>query len=884
MTVNIRTFHGDEGVVLRYWSNFISDKQANELADMLSCILDNFIDKPHQLVEDLNVSEVINKSPTDAAQVEKSKDEQPQPWNSETELRTIVSGCVQEIISQLFKSGALISYDPHRLHANINAATTQQVIAAPMIDYSLLKGLPMLEEIEKPERRVKAEAKTVSKWGKVEQKLLSVWTELLQVSEDLIENEANFFELGGDSIVAMQMVGAAREEDLALTVANIFRHPTFADMAATIRVAQDSEQIEELATDTVEYREAHEARSQAIQNAMYQRYSLLEAANVDAFLQEEICPKIRAFRGGILDVYPVTDFQALAVTGTLMESKWMLNYFFLEGKGSLDVKRLKNAIARIVDSFDILRTVFVPYGSRFFQVVLRKLQPSFTVEDTDDLAQFTTHLQTEDRRSSTRLGESFLKFTVARQKGSNLHRIIIRMSHAQYDGVCLPRILAALQAGYRGRDIPSTPSFSSYVRDTARTMTDDHYMYWKDLLKGSAMTEVVQRQGPNYNRGIEAPTTLKRTVQIPSLAYEAITSATIIKSAWSLVLAQLSASPDVIFGNVISGRNAAVVGVESMIGPCVNMIPVRVPFQSTWVVLDLLKHVQGQQIANMPYESLGFREIVKHCTEWPDWTNFSTVCQHQNIQKQTGMQLGGNEYVLGAVGSQEDFADITILSTPQEDNGIEVCLIFTPSSGITLPFAETLFESLCETITAFSSDIKAPLPSRNELSSMQKQVLKQETPKRLPDLKAHLNELSKEELASHSNVLGKAWAEILHDFNSDTIQPPIIHSSSFYSLGGDIIGISQVAGLLENEGLRIRVEDLVDHPLFADQLALVVIAAKVKRERDEEDLKEVYDPQETPKEKKGLKKMWGKSVGGLAKRMKGRRIGSGQAESSESRT
>jgi aryl carrier-like protein len=854
----------------------MSDEQATELAEMLARILDNFIDKQHQLVEDLNVSEPV-KSQVEKPQVEKPQGEQPRLWNSEMELRTMVSGCVREILEQLFKSGALVSYDPQKLHNNIN--TTTQQIVSPMMDYSQLKTPPIIEEIEKPERKIVPEPKAFSKWGNVEQKLLSVWSELLQVSEDLIENEANFFELGGDSIVAMQMVGAAREEDLALTVANIFRHPTFADMAAAIRLAEDSDQIEEF-SNTVEYREAREARSQAIQNAMYERYSLLEAANVDTFLQENICPKVRAFRGGIVDVFPVTDFQALAVMGTLMESKWMLNYFILEGKGSLDLKRLKNAISRVVDSFDILRTVFVPYGNRFFQVVLRKLQPSFAVHETDDLAEFTTDLQKKDREYATRLGESFLQFTIARERASNLHRIIIRMSHAQYDGVCLPRILSALQAGYRGKEIPFTPSFSSYVRDAARTMTDDHYMYWKSLLRGSSMTEVVQRQGPNYSRGTETPTTLKRIVQIPSLAYEAITPATIIKSAWSLVLAQLSASPDVVFGNVISGRNAAVLGVESMIGPCVNMIPVRVPFQSTWSVLDLFKYVQGQQIANMPYESLGFREIVKHCTDWHDWTNFSTVCQHQNIQKQTKMQLGGNEYVLGAVGSQEDFADITVLSTPQEEDGIEICLIFTANSGITLPFAAKLFEALCDTVVLFSSDPRAALPTPSELSSLEKQILKQETPKRLPDLKVHLKDLSKEELAPHSSVLGKAWAEILHDFNSETILPPIIPSSSFYSLGGDIIGISQVAGLLESEGLKIRVEDLVDHPLFADQLALVVIAAKAKKEIDDEDMKEVHTPQETSKEKKGLKKMWGKSVGGLAKRIKARRAGSDQVEGS----
>jgi hypothetical protein len=154
-----------------------------------------------------------------------------------------------------------------------------------------------------------------------------------------------------------------------------------------------------------------------------------------------------------------------------------LNYSSLAGKGSLDFKRLKNTISRLVESFDILRTVFVPYGSRFFQVVLRKLQLIVSVHETADLAQFTRALQQKDREDGPRLGESYLQFTVAKQNGTNLHRIIMRMSHAQYDGVCLPTILGALQAGYKGHSIPPTPSFSTYVRDAARSTTDDHYVY-----------------------------------------------------------------------------------------------------------------------------------------------------------------------------------------------------------------------------------------------------------------------------------------------------------------------------------------------------------------------------------------------------------------------
>lgn len=114
VTVNIRTVRGDEGVVLRYWSDFLSDNQANELAIMLARIMDHFVTKPYQYVEDLDVTKSASKpqepqSQAGEVQVEKPQVEQPSLFNSEEQLRTMVSSCVQEVLEQLFKSGALVS-------------------------------------------------------------------------------------------------------------------------------------------------------------------------------------------------------------------------------------------------------------------------------------------------------------------------------------------------------------------------------------------------------------------------------------------------------------------------------------------------------------------------------------------------------------------------------------------------------------------------------------------------------------------------------------------------------------------------------------------------------------------------------------------------------
>ena len=579
------------------------------------------------------------------------------------------------------------------------------------------------------------------------------------------------------------------------------------------------------------------ARRQSMREDIYRAFSLLKKTNaeksVDSFLQESIVPKIQVFRGGIADVLPATDFQSLAITGTLLESRWMLNYFYLDGEGDLDLRSLRKSAFRIINAFDILRTVFVPYGDQFLQVVLRKLQPEFIVQETDkDLDNFTHQLHHRDRLYGPRLGESFVQFRVAKKTGTKCHRIFIRISHAQYDGVCMPMILEALREGYQGLPIPSTPSFSNYVRDAAGRVTDDHYDYWRDLLRGSKMTEIVKHRRPNYNTSDRETITLRNTIYVDAncFADSNITPASFIKAAWAFVLAKISATSDVVFGHVISGRNSNVPGISSIIGPCLNTVPVRIPFESHWTALDLCRLIQSQQIDNMPYETLGFREMIKHCTDWPDWTNFSTVIQHQSVNINEKIQLGSNAYKLGAIGSQLDFADMAILSTPKRDGSLELRLSFSSDGAITLEFAESVLQMLCQTLFSFSANLHYKLPTPSEISAMTNWTLS--PVKRTKEdmslaMNTELHGLNREEVLALSDILRSAWQRVLRDEKGRPVVPQL--HSSFFEWGGDVIGLAQVTSLLAQEGIKIRVEDLIEHHVMIDQLALIGLSVAEER-------------------------------------------------------
>ncbi|MCC5758111.1 phosphopantetheine-binding protein, partial [Klebsiella pneumoniae] len=71
-----------------------------------------------------------------------------------------------------------------------------------------------------------------------QRKLRSLWSRALNVPEQDIGLDDNFFLLGGDSISAMKLASEARPAGIRLTVAQMFSHKTLHDMAAVMEEAQ----------------------------------------------------------------------------------------------------------------------------------------------------------------------------------------------------------------------------------------------------------------------------------------------------------------------------------------------------------------------------------------------------------------------------------------------------------------------------------------------------------------------------------------------------------------------------------------------------------------------------------------------------------------------
>lgn len=447
--------------------------------------------------------------------------------------------------------------------------------------------------------------------------LRSAWANILGIRTEEIEVDDNFFRLGGDSVLAMKLVSALRMQGHSLTVADVFQHMRLGNAAKVLKVDH--------------FTNSSRTRS-------YVPFSTLTHVDVDHFSSQVVRPKLADACWSVQDVCPVTDSQELDIRGTIHSPRTSIQYTILYFEKAIDLEPLGHACRNLVRTHQILRTVFVKHESAFFQVVLTELPITIsTLRTQKPLEQYTKELCASDIESDYRLGSPFLKL-VHVQASDGRECLILGLSHAQYDGVSLPRVLQDLETFYRGEKSVELEPFSTYIAQTQdKDVQTKALVYWRNLLQGSSLSYLDGDLGRIGDKAM-----LKaRPVDVSQL-HRDITSATLLTAAWALTLARRLKSADVTFGGVTSGRNIDAISVENICGPCYQFTPVRVLFHSKWTAIDLLNYVQRQSAQSAAHDFLGFREISKNCTQWPPETSFyGSLVHHQDTVDLETMPFAG---------------------------------------------------------------------------------------------------------------------------------------------------------------------------------------------------------------------------------------------------
>ncbi|MEJ2866570.1 amino acid adenylation domain-containing protein [Actinomycetospora sp. OC33-EN08] len=162
-------------------------------------------------------------------------------------------------------------------------------------------------------------------------------------------------------------------------------------------------------------------------------------------------------------------------------------------------------------------------------------------------------------------------------------RLAITIHHVVVDGWSLGPLLRELLATAEGTPPTGDPvPFRRHLEHLATLDRDTAAKRLADDLAG--IDEPTLLVGASSGTGLPSSV----TVDLPPLRSDRHTLATQLQAAWGIVLARLTGRDDVVLGTTVSGRPAALDGVEDMIGPFVTTLPTRVSVASPGTVGDLL--------------------------------------------------------------------------------------------------------------------------------------------------------------------------------------------------------------------------------------------------------------------------------------------------------
>jgi Condensation domain/Phosphopantetheine attachment site len=180
--------------------------------------------------------------------------------------------------------------------------------------------------------------------------------------------------------------------------------------------------------------------------------------------------------------------------------------------------------------------------------------------------------------------------------------------HLTLDGWSWPLLLAewsrayaALQMGEPGHERPALP-FRSYVEHVC-CPREDALVFWRSQV---AQLRTPTPLGDGRPRPAAAVAEIEMllepalTAELQALARRLrLTPGTLFNAAWAVALAHACGRSTVAFGMTVSGRPAELDGVESLIGPCVNNVPLCVDVDRDATVTEWLAalHTRQRQIA-----------------------------------------------------------------------------------------------------------------------------------------------------------------------------------------------------------------------------------------------------------------------------------------------
>ncbi|KAJ5575518.1 nonribosomal peptide synthase [Penicillium sp. DV-2018c] len=506
-----------------------------------------------------------------------------------------------------------------------------------------------------------------------EQRLQKVWAEVLQLPCEEIGRDDTFLLLGGESLAAMKLVAQARRVGFDFSVAEVLNNATLSALARTRSLTLGDE----------ERNPPTPSSSSILQHQRFQQS--LRTLKRSGIIQED---------KDVLAIHPASAAQALLI------QRYPWSHFQFDISGKINIRRLREACALLINKFEILRTIFVEHAGQLLQLMLQDVRDCVHETRTDEPIESFCEALCEEQQCSPVVGStaSPTLFTIVSHHKLERHRLLLRLSHAQYDIITIPILVEALANMYN-RTVDTAPSFqfSHYIHHQVRQSNDVKALaFWQSYLSGSSMTPALPPKSlpKSEDMGSISPVTGSCNITLGPMPI-GITLATAVKAAVCLVLALRTGRTDIVVGQTVDCRSSSPQSdLDLIAGPCTNYIPYRLNVPLDQMASEYLVTAHTQHTTSLSYSSLGLNTIVSKSTPWPSGTQFNYVVQHQTINTDLTLSLGNVvSSPMTSCGRIFPQSEVWIGSTP-DSTGLKIDIIAL-SAVIGQQDAQSLAEQVC---------------------------------------------------------------------------------------------------------------------------------------------------------------------------------------------
>ncbi|HTL59970.1 MAG TPA: amino acid adenylation domain-containing protein [Candidatus Limnocylindrales bacterium] len=422
--------------------------------------------------------------------------------------------------------------------------------------------------------------------NETEQRLVAVWKEVLRL--DSIGISDNFFEIGGHSLLAAQVVGRVRENfGIELPLLALFDAPTISALS-----------------------EAMAAVGQSVQPSVARLKPVPRVGPKPVSFVQERLWFLDQLRPGS-DAYNVPAALRL--------------------KGQLNTHALRNAFESVVQRHEALRTTLRYRDGQLTQIIADQIEPEFQLQSFSDRsspeADATAWVNSQAQRPFDLKRGPLIRAGLAAVNEVE-HLFLVVMHHTICDGWSLALFFQelasfyqAFSAGHSALNLPQITlqyvDYAQWQRNTLQgEVLDQHLQHWKQALSGAREgvdlpADFEPEQNPEGKAGrrvvvLEEPL-LRGMAELGQR--EGVTQFIVLMTALMLTLNKWTGQKDLIVGTVVAGRTRR--EMENMFGCFMNFLPIRARVSGAATGREVLSRVRTAVLEGQSHQDCPFEKIVE---------------------------------------------------------------------------------------------------------------------------------------------------------------------------------------------------------------------------------------------------------------------------------